>query len=139
LLPIDPTKSMDTQLNAFNENQRLFRPETGISYSKLVATGGSQATRALDWMKTHETHNALIVDTMATMDKATFSSTADTFEEGMDELGTAIGLSTQRPERISGIGPDNLWRLKDKTFWIIECKNEVSPDRKDISKSEAGQ
>ncbi|MDH5266835.1 MAG: hypothetical protein OEW62_04060 [Candidatus Bathyarchaeota archaeon] len=38
LYPIDPTDSMDKQLKAHSENAQLFRPETGISYSKLAST-----------------------------------------------------------------------------------------------------
>ena len=40
LYPIDRTSSMNTQLKAHTENPRLFRPETGISYSRLE-TGGT--------------------------------------------------------------------------------------------------
>jgi len=44
LFPVDSTKSMDLQLKAHSENNRLFRPEHGIIYSKLTATGSSRAS-----------------------------------------------------------------------------------------------
>ena len=139
LYPIDTTASMDKQLKAFSESARLFRPETGIKYSKLASTKPDRASRILEWIKEFGSHNALIIHVGAITEKLMFNSPSDTFEEGVDELGGALGLRTQRPEKVLGSGPDNLWQLGAKKYWIIECKNMVSAERKGISKSETGQ
>jgi len=139
LYPVDPTSSMDRQLKAHSENPRLFRPETGIVYSKLSSTRLNRVSRILEWVKRFESHNALVIHVRSIMDKLTFNSFSDVFEEGIDELGGALGFKTQRPEKISGSGPDNLWQLDGKKYWIIECKNMVSAERDGISKSETGQ
>lgn len=139
LYPIDPNASMDKQLKAHSENARLYRPETGIAYSKLASTKPDRAARILEWIRKLESHNALIIRVRAIMDKLTFNSPSDTFEEGVDELGSALGFRTQRPEKALGRGPDNLWQLDAKRYWIIECKNMVSAKRTGISKSETGQ
>src|SRR5207249_4050572 len=139
IYPTDTTSSIDSQIKAYSENQRLFRPETGVGYSKLSAVSINQPSQIIDWMKTFQSHSAIVVHLMNALDKLTPQSSSDEFEDGMDELGRAIGLPTQRPERTMGVGPDNLWQMNDKTYLILSCKNEVDPKRKFISKTEGGQ
>jgi hypothetical protein len=135
--PLSSARSMEIQLKAYSENLRLFHPEAGIIYSKLAPTGANQANEILQFIRKHDSPNSLVVDVMKSLDKASFSSPAGSFEEGVDELGQALGLVTQRPAKEGG--PDNLWRVKNRTYWVIECKNEVSGQREEISKSEVGQ
>ncbi len=139
LYPINPTVSMDKQLKAHSENPRLFRPEIGVSYSRLPAMGSSRESLILEWIKKYESHNSLIIYLMNILDKITFNASSDIFEEGIGELGRALGFTTQRPEKESGSGPDNLWHIRGKTYWLIGCKNMVSASRTRISKSETGQ
>ncbi len=139
LYPVNTTESMDKQLKAHSENPQLFRPETGVAYSKLASIKLNRATRVVEWVKQFESHNALIVHVNSIMDKLAFNSVSDAFEEGIDEVGQALGFATQRPERTTGSGPDNFWQIDTKKYWIIECKNMVSAERTGISKSEIGQ
>ncbi|TKJ26699.1 MAG: hypothetical protein CEE41_01705 [Hadesarchaea archaeon B3_Hades] len=134
------SRSVELQLKAHTENGRLFRPEEGVDYSKLIAKGTTaQASRIIKFVKEHESHNALIVHINDILDKITWSTAPKLCEDGIDELGVILGFPTQMPERNIGTGPDNLWQIDSKKYWIIECKNRVSIDRKDISKSEVGQ
>ncbi len=64
--------------------------------------------------------------------------TAEKFEQAVFDLGRAIGIVSQRPEKQFEEGPDNLWRLKDGRFLVIECKNG-STSTTGISKVELGQ
>jgi hypothetical protein len=139
LYPSDTTSSIDAQIKAYSENQRLFRPETGVGYSKLNVGGISQPSQIIDWMKSFQSHSAIVVHLMSTFDNLTPQSSSEEFEGAIDELGKAIGLPTQRPEKTTGAGPDNLWQLNDKTYMILTCKNEVDPKRRHISKTEGGQ
>jgi hypothetical protein len=139
LYPHNPSRSMELQLKAHTENGRLFRPEAGVSYSKLILRDSARASQIIDWIKTHENHNSLVVHVANILDKITHGVTSDLFEGGIDELGKILGFETQRPEKISGRGPDNLWHLEGKKYWIIECKSEVSTGRREISKSQVGQ
>ena len=136
--PMDSSKSMDIQLKAYTENDRLFRPEKGITYSKLLQGESSRASIILDWIRKHDNHNTLIIDMLNVLDKITFKVESDLFEEGIDELGEILGFSRQRPEKVTGYGPDNFWHIRGKEYWVIECKNMVIANR-GISKSEAGQ
>lgn len=138
LYPIDREESMNKQLRAHTENSNLFRPETGITYSKLTSTG-TRASRIFDWIKEHESYNAVILKVMGIMDKLLWGSPSDSFEQGICELGQTLGFISERPEKKTGKGPDNLWNIQGRTYWLIECKNQVQPSRAKISKTEVGQ
>jgi len=129
---------MDIQLKAYTENDRLFRPEKGITYSKLLPGESSRASIILDWISKHDNHNTLIINVLSVLDKITFNVSSNLFEEGFDELGEILGFSRQRPEKVTGNGPDNFWHIRGKEYWVIECKNMVTANR-GISKTEAGQ
>jgi len=139
LYPVNSTASMDKQLKAHSENPNLFRPEAGVIFSKMAEVKLDRASRILEFIRKFESHNALILHVTSISDKIAFNSDSDTFEEGIDEVGKALGFKTQRPEKIFGAGPDNLWQVGTKKYWIISCKNMVSASRKGISKSETGQ
>lgn len=46
---------------------------------------------------------------------------------------------SQRPDKTIKRGPDNLWGTGNNHYIMIECKSEVSQERKNIHKSEVGQ
>jgi len=138
LYPIDSKESMNKQLRAHMENSNLFRPEKGITYSKLTSTG-TRASRIFDWIKKHESYNAVILEVMRIMDDLSWISPSNSFEQGIYQLGQALGFISERPEKKTGKGPDNLWIIQGKMYWVIECKNQVRSIRTKISKTEAGQ
>ena len=61
---------------------------------------------------------------------------SDDFELALDRLGKALGFDANRPDKELRESTDNLWALKDNFFLLIECKNQVSVDRKEINKDE---
>ncbi|HEV2226400.1 MAG TPA: DEAD/DEAH box helicase [Nitrososphaerales archaeon] len=137
MYPVDADEAMETQLKAHSENPRLFRPELGVAYAKL-SSAGSRATRIIEWTR-HASYNALIIELTSVLDELVFGAPSESFEEALSTFGQALGFGTQRPEKEAGEGPDNLWSLQGKDFWIIECKNRVARTRKEISKEEIGQ
>jgi len=138
LYPVDQKESMNKQLRAHIENSNLFRPETGVAYSKLTSTG-TRVSRILDWIKKHDSHNTAIVEITTILGALSFGSPTNSFEKGIHELGQALGFISQRPEKETGEGSDNLWNIQGKIFWLIECKNNVKQKRRTITKSETGQ
>lgn len=138
LYPVDPEESMNLQLKAFVENTNLFRPEQGVEYSKVNASG-TRETRIMDWIKEHESYNSTILDVRNIIDNLMPGVPSETFEESLRELGVILGFISERPEKKSGKGPDNLWNTQGKQYWIIESKNQVKLSREFISKEEAGQ
>lgn len=139
LYKINKTESMDVQLKAFDINSNLSKPEVGIKYSKQDSRGKGRSSRILDWISGSESANSMIIKLSKILDKLSFNMDSDRFEEGIRELGIAIGFLSNRPEKQTSIGPDNLWNIYANTYWVIECKNEVKSDRDVISKSEMGQ
>lgn len=138
LYPTDRSGSMNALIRAHSENSSLFRPESGLIYSKLLPNTKNQAYQLLEWVKEHESYASLVVDVRNRLDDITFSVSSEIFERGMKNLGQMLGFNTQRPDKEHGVGPDNLWQIGNQTFWLIECKNEVSRDR-GISRDETEQ
>lgn len=132
-------ESMDIQLKAFNENNRLFKPEIGITYSKLASVPNDRTDSIIEWIKQHDDATELILNVRNILDNLFFGISSNTFEEGIDQLGKILGFNSHRPEQLQGEGPDNLWNIGNKRCWLISCKNQVKLDRDFISKEEAGQ
>ncbi len=132
-------RSMELQLKAHSLNQYLSAPIGSITYEKLQPRDDQRSDIILNWIKTHENFNIMIVDLNNTLDILAFGVQADLFEEAFDNLGNILGFQSQRPEKKFKKGPDVLWNISLKEFWIIECKNEVKLSRDYISKSECGQ
>jgi hypothetical protein len=68
-----------------------------------------------------------------------FESNSDLFEKAMEDLGKALGFESIRPDKENNEGPDNLWKIDDQNYLVIECKNRVDPNRTFIIRSEAGK
>ncbi len=135
---VDKQKSMEIQLTAINANYRLSHPPDGIQYRKLSRGGLSRAQRISEYINSKENYTCLILDIVNILEKVSFGSSSDVFEDGIDSLGRILGFECDRPEKKYRKGPDNLWQISDTNYWIIECKNEVESNR-GISKKEAGQ
>ena len=137
LYPIDKTDSMDRQVKAFTMNNRLSRPEEGITYSKLTNASVSRENSIIEWVSHQKSKTDLILNVSAILDDVSFGVPADSFEHGIEQLGKILGFASHRPEKVSGRGPDNLWNIEGKQYWLISCKNMVINDF--ISKTEVGQ
>lgn len=139
IYPIDKKEAMNKQITAHEENENLFRPEIGMTYSKITSSD-NRSSRILRWIKTHNSYNEVILSVRQTMDNLLFGTTeTNIFEENISKLGEILGFTTDRPEKKTGEGPDNLWGLQGKLYWIIECKHLILSSRGIISKKEAGQ
>lgn len=139
LYKTNKSDSMDIQLNAFEFNSNLSKPEAGIRYTKQDSKGKSRSLRILDWIKENDSANSMIIRLSGILEKLSFNMDSDRFEEGIKELGLALGFLSDRPEKMTSMGPDNLWNIFANNYWIIECKNDVKIQRKTISKAEVGQ
>jgi len=137
--PIDRTKAMELQLKAHSLNQYLSAPVEGITYEKIQILVDLREEIILNWINNHNNFNHMIIDLNSVLDTLVFGVQADKFEETFDILGKILGFQSQRPEKRFKKGPDILWNVKMKEYWIIECKNEVILSRDFISKTEVGQ
>ncbi len=139
LYPSDATGSMEKQKKAFKKNNLLHKPELGTVYNRLSSDTNGREAEILGWIRKHESHNLLMADLRRTLDSVAFGTPSESFEEGIKGLGELLGFPSQRPEKESDKGPDNLWSVGGKMYWLISCKNEVKYDRPHISKKEIGQ
>jgi hypothetical protein len=139
--PLNPSEQIKIQLKAFEKNCHLFRPELGASFKRLISTDKSRSQKIFEDISLFEGQAVFNVHLSEILNKFDFEQSSKIFEEGVDNIGQLLGFDTQRPEQITGAGPDNLWYIGNKTYWIIECKNEVLEERglAKISKKESNQ
>lgn len=129
----DPTGAVDTYRAAFEINSDFPRPDK-VADKKFVRLT-NQAVAARDYLGRFAQANAAIAKLDEIAAKLSFAMPADVVEQGLLELGRALGASSSRPEKETQRGPDNLW-LFDDVALCIEAKSEKTAD---IFKGEAAQ
>lgn len=129
----DPGTAAAGYRSAFELNSLLPRPGQlpDKSYSRI----GKQAALVRDYIQNYTSVNAAISRLEEIRAKLSYAALADVVEEGLHELGQALGAGSSRPEKETGRGPDNLWIFEDIGL-CIEAKSEKSAP---IFKSDAEQ
>jgi hypothetical protein len=136
---ISPAESQKMLLAAYKLNPNVMRPMEGAAYQKLSAHAGAQAAAI---QKFHQSRFLEAADRLLwanqLFDELVFHKVpADCFEAAVDSAAEFIGIKSQRPEKLFGEGPDNLWAPAG-SFLVIECKNNATSE-KGISKTDLGQ
>jgi hypothetical protein len=108
-------------------------------FETISAKGQKRIERIIEWLKEFSSAEDMLVEIDSLTTSLRFGVAADDFEAAFDDLGKALGFVTQRPDKELREGPDNLWALRDDLYWLVECKNQVDPNRKEINKHETGQ
>ncbi len=135
----DKDRSNELQIAAHRANPYLLKPRNGMVFEPITAKGQKRIERIISWAKEFASPEDLLVELDAITNNLRFGVEADDFEASIDQLGKALGFAANRPEKEQREGPDNLWALRDDLYLIIECKNKVELDRKEVNKSETGQ
>ena len=127
LHPVDPVRAQQQQISALDDNPALLRPKQGIAYVRLKGRAGEQADAAATFLAQHyDSGPDLLIGVNAILDNLIFNTDparVDPFEQAVADLGTHLGLVTQRPERDIKRGPDDLWAFDRQNYAVIECKN----------------
>lgn len=131
-------ESNKLQEAAHRSNRLLLKP-AGLRVQKLVAVGQKRAERVIAWMRTFENYQEMSIALNAILTNLRFGVRAEPFERAVEELGSALGFASERPEKEWKAGPDNLWALRDGEYMLVECKSEVLLTRPEINKAETGQ
>jgi replicative superfamily II helicase len=131
-------KSNALQLEAHKKNRFLMKPQHGMRIDTIIVSQ-QRVGNIITWMKRFGCYADLLIELDDILGRLAFGVKADRFERAFDELGRALGFSTQRPDKEWKAGPDNLWALRDGEYLLVECKSEVHSDRKEIFKEETGQ
>lgn len=126
--------------SAHRLNRRVLRPAEGVAYDKLHGAKAEQAIGVQNYFRDRFLQGPeRILFAQSLADALVFEpDTSEKFESAIFDLGRAIGMHSQQPEREFGEGPDNLWLLKDGRYLVIECKNG-STTQGGISKDDLGQ
>lgn len=137
---LDPAESQKTLLKARRKNMNVLRPMDGIAYQPLEIRNGKQAARVQSY---HNENFLEVTERILHVNKFTddlhFQRVSpDDFEDAIDYVALFIGLRSQRPDKEFNEGPDNLWVLPDRSFIVIECKNNVT-SKNGISKAHLAQ
>ena len=132
-------QSNTIQKSAFQTNTQLLKPKDGITYQKIEFVNQSRISRINKWMAQYSNYEEMIISLEGILQNLSFGMPSEKFESALEELGNSIGFLSQRPDKEIKKGPDNLWCGVENRYLLLECKNEVSDTRSEISKYEAGQ
>lgn len=137
--PTSVAKSIEIQKKAFKKNSQLLKPSIGIDYSKISYIHQDRLNNVRAYMRKFSDYNELSLAVNAILDNLSFGIEAARFESALKDIGELLGYVSQRPDKEIRKGPDNLWCGSNNHYLLFECKNEVSENRLEISKHEAGQ
>jgi hypothetical protein len=132
-------RSNEYQITAHRKNKYLFKPSEGMHIRKLSDIGVKRTEEIIKWTKTHENFEELKIELDDILGSLRFGVIADRFERAFENLGKILGFISQRPDKEWNQGPDNLWKMKDNQYLLVECKNMVYQTRESINKTETGQ
>ncbi len=137
--PFSVMDSNKYQITAHKKNKFLLKPKEGMQISKLPAISLKRIESILDWIRSFDSYDDMYVEVDNILNKLKFGVSADKFEQALNDLAKILGFQSQRPDKEWKEGPDNLWKIDDNTFLLIECKNNVHLERDKITKDETGQ
>lgn len=133
------SESNKMQVTAHKKNRYLLKPKEGMVISKMSNIGLRRIENIITWIGNFENYQDLSIYLDSVLGNLRFGVKADNFEKAFDDLAKAMGFFSQRPDKEWKEGPDNLWKVKDDQFLLIECKSMVDINRVEINKDETGQ
>jgi len=139
LYPLSKSDSNHYQISAHKKNHMLLKPKEGMEVTTIPTIGLKRIENLVNWIQTHGDFEELILDVDSILSDLRFGVRADHFEQALDNLARALGFIGERPDKEWKEGPDNLWKIRDNQYLLIECKSSVESDRKEIYKEETGQ
>lgn len=129
-------RSDELQRSAFSANRNLLRPRTSPPYRPLPSPGAQGAAIAAQ-LRGYRIRRGLLQRFEEVVSKLHGNASANQFEQALADLGSLIGLTTERHD-VGGEGPDVLWLLPNKAALILEAKSRKQ-DKNPLTKEEHGQ
>lgn len=137
--PYSKSESNKHQINAHKKNRSLFKPKEGMKITTTASISLRRIENIIKWIQNFTNFEELQIELDSILSHLRFGVRSDTFEKAFSDLGNALGFVTERPDKEWGEGPDNLWKVKDNQYLLVECKNKVHLSRNSITKDETGQ
>lgn len=137
---VDPAGAQRLQRAANLKNRNLLRPRDGVGYEKLDAPARDQGVEAAAFLqRSYPTVSELTIALAALRsDLAWGQENVRRFEQAWADLAWHLGFAGQRPEQDTGRGPDGLWAVGDRRFFVVEAKSGAQDDHP-VYKSAAEQ
>jgi len=139
IYPLSKINSNEYQILAHKKNKYLFKPKEGMVITKIAGIGVKRIENIINWIRKFDSYEELKVFLDVILGNMRFGIDSDRFEKSIDDIAKALGFISQRPDKELNEGPDNLWKVNDNQYLLIECKNKVLSSRKEIYKTETGQ
>lgn len=139
IYPYSKVESNKYQISAHRKNTFLFKPKEGMEIQKMSTISLKRIENITKWIHSFDKFEELYLELDDILTKLKFGVNSDRFEQAFDELAKVLGFPSQRPDKEWKEGPDNLWKIDDNTYLLVECKNNVDVERNEINKEETGQ
>jgi hypothetical protein len=136
---VDPTAAQRMLARALELNPFVLRPAAGVQPAQLRAAA-VQAKAAAGFLDQEYTDGmSLVLGVKKLLDEVVWGDEerSDEAEAAWMQLGQHLGVTSTRPEKLYGTGPDNLWVLSDERHAVIELKTGCSTET--MSKSDLDQ
>jgi hypothetical protein len=119
----DKSGAQKLLLSAMTYNHHVLHPVAGVSYVRVKAAS-KQAAAVGEYISANFTDGLdLILGVRALMDELVWDEEfTDDAERTWETIGKLLGFASERPEKIYGTGPDNLWVLSNGTYLVFELK-----------------
>jgi hypothetical protein len=136
---VDAAAAQEMLKSASKLNVRLLRPLAGIVYRKAVPAAGDQSVESLKYLKANFPHaNNLIRECNSIADDLAFQPNSyKRFHSAMVRVASLLGFHGDLPEEKCGRGPDVLWAVGERRYFVIECKNEATTGK--VNKHDCNQ
>lgn len=126
----DPVAAQRLLAKAVQENSFVLRPATGITPAPIKAAA-VQARAAAEFLASEYSDGiSLVLGVRAMLDEIQWDEErTEDAERAWERLGRHLGLTSTRPEKLYGTGPDSLWALSGQTHAVTELKTgcKLSP------------
>lgn len=137
---INELESQKLLLSAKQYNRDLYLPLNGFDFKQRLLKKTKQSSKILKLYTENYKKNMQLYsykfETLFT-DLVFAQNSYKSFERAINDIGEHLGFEVCMPDSEFGEGPDNIWRLNETTYMVIECKNESQTES--ISKDYCGQ
>lgn len=128
----NPTRARDIQASALIDNNFICRIPGNVKVPRITHAGQQAALASLHLGRTYSDSKTLSLQVealIANLTPAPVPGSHKEFEQALQDLGSLLGFSSQRPDNDFRVGPDNLWATGGDHYFVIECKSEATASR----------
>lgn len=139
---VSPVRAQQTLISAKRMNSTVLTPEIRPEPRQKKKKVLDQASNAMKFLRQYDSAVEMQLAIASIFEKIVWGveNSASRAEEQFRQLGLILGFESSRPDKEdSDGGPDNLWRMPEDRFVVIELKTEITRHEPTIIKAEAEQ